>query len=261
MGASASRHEAAGGGRRRAVNRSRDRRSIRRRFSTSRTIAVAREGLVALPLDAHVLAHSRGPSQRFADVRILDAANRQVPYLLERRDEPLSIDLSIVPVTTVRAPELKQTGGRQRSVYAVTLPFANLPPSRLVLETSARVFQRTVRLGSSTPPIATAATRGSTCGRPRRGGTRRSDTAAPLTLPVTSGAGTDLWWSWTKGTMRRCRSPACGCCCRRTACGSIAPRRRHRCGSSTGANDLQSPQYDLALLAPHVMGAPAARRR
>ena len=42
-------------------------------------------------------------------------------------------------------------GSRQRSVYIVTLPYANLPPASLVLETSGRVFQRTVRSASIGP--------------------------------------------------------------------------------------------------------------
>ena len=52
-----------------------------------------------------------------------------------------------------RAQELKMPpGSRQRSVYVVTLPYANLPASTLVLETSGRVFQRTVRIGVERPP-------------------------------------------------------------------------------------------------------------
>ena len=43
-------------------------------------------------------------------------------------------------------------GSRPRSVYVVQLPYANLPPSTLVLETSGRVFQRTVRIGIDRPP-------------------------------------------------------------------------------------------------------------
>jgi hypothetical protein len=52
-------------------------------------------GLVALPLDAPVLAHSANPRQRFGDVRIVDADGRQIPYLVERASEPLSIDLTL----------------------------------------------------------------------------------------------------------------------------------------------------------------------
>ena len=109
-------------------------------------------GLVALPLDSHVLAHSRGASSRFSDVRVLDSAGRQVPYIVERRNEPLSIALTLKPASeeTVRAVK-EATDGAQRSVYIVAMPDAGLPAATLVLETSARVFQRTVRLGSGAP--------------------------------------------------------------------------------------------------------------
>ena len=36
-------------------------------------------GLLALPLDAHALAHSRGPTSRFADVRVLDSPTSRFP--------------------------------------------------------------------------------------------------------------------------------------------------------------------------------------
>ena len=110
-------------------------------------------GLVALSLDAHALAHSRGAAARFADVRVLDGSNRQIPYLLERRNEPVSVDVAIALAPDSRAQELKMPpGSRPRSVYVVQLPYANLPPSTLVLETSGRVFQRTVRIGIDRPP-------------------------------------------------------------------------------------------------------------
>jgi hypothetical protein len=228
-------------------------------FQHVRTLVVAREGLAALPLDAHVLANSKGPSLRFADIRILDAENRQLPYLLERRDEPLSIPLAIVPVTTVRAPELKQTGGRQRSVYAVTLPFANLPPARLVIETSARVFQRTVRLG-----VEHAADRNR---RDAWFDVRAAETwrhaddrtpPRPLTLPVTSGAETDLLVVVDEGDNAPLTITGVRLLLPSYRVRFYAPAPSPSVRLVYGRNDLQSPQYDLALLAPRVMGAPAA---
>ena len=68
-------------------------------FKHLRTVSYTSEGgqtgsgLVALAIDAHALAYSRGPGLRFADIRLLDGANQQIPYLVERRNEPLSIDL------------------------------------------------------------------------------------------------------------------------------------------------------------------------
>ncbi len=59
----------------------------------------------------------------------------------------------LVQAPDSRAQELKMPpGSRQRSVYVVALPYANLPASSLVLETSGRVFQRTVRIGVDRPP-------------------------------------------------------------------------------------------------------------
>ena len=69
-------------------------------FRHVRPIPPGAAGLVTIPLDASVLAHSRGSG--FADVRVLDSAGRQVPYLVERASEPLSIDLTIEPETRGR---------------------------------------------------------------------------------------------------------------------------------------------------------------
>ena len=229
-------------------------------FLYARTITGASDGLVAVPLDAHVLANSRGPSQRFADVRILDGQNRQLPYLLERRDEPLALTLAMAPATSVLAPELKQSGSRLRSIYAVTLPFANLPAGRLVIETPARVFQRTVRIGLDRAPD-----------RHRRDAWfdvraaetwRRADDLAaprPLTLPLEAGADTDLRLVIDEGDNAPLPISAI-----RLLLPSYRVRFYAPAGTATGAmrlvygrSDLQTPQYDLALLAPRVMGAAA----
>jgi hypothetical protein len=98
-------------------------------------------GLVAVPLDAAVLAHSSGRFRAdFADLRIVDAAGRQLPYLLERRPEPLVVALPAPVAAAEAAPRF----GAGTSVYRLKLPYAELPPSRLVLRTRARVFDRHV---------------------------------------------------------------------------------------------------------------------
>ncbi len=56
-------------------------------------------GLVALPLEATSSLTVAGPSSRFSDVRVLDSAGRQVPYIVERRNEPLSIALTLKPAS------------------------------------------------------------------------------------------------------------------------------------------------------------------
>lgn len=116
-------------------------------FRYVRTIPSGPAGLVTVPLDAAVLAHSR--TGNFADVRVLDAANRQVPYLVERASEPLSLDLTIEPVTT-RPASLPPD--RRISVYRIRLPLEGLPGGRLVLTTSARIFTRQVSVGQEHGP-------------------------------------------------------------------------------------------------------------
>ena len=105
---------------------------------------------MTLPLDAAALAHSQGPSRSFADVRVVDANNAQVPYLLEQRDERLSLDLELRPATPQTRALLNRPGNR--SYYAITLPFENLPGPVVALQTSGTVFRRLVQLGVERPP-------------------------------------------------------------------------------------------------------------
>jgi hypothetical protein len=218
----------------------------------------AGSGLVALPLDAHALAYSRGPGLRFADMRLLDRANQQIPYLVERRNEPLSIDLTLTPASNLQAQELKApAGSRQRSVYVVTLPFRNLPPATLVVETSARVFQRTVKIGFDRAPdrqrrdpffdVRAAQTwRHADEQTPSRPFTVRLETMPETEILLALDEGDNAPLPLTKARL-------------------LLPSYRLRfyhTGSAPltlayGRDDLQPPQYDLALLAPRVMGAQA----
>ena len=224
-------------------------------FSFARNLEGGPAGLAALSLDAHVLAHSRGPDGRFADVRILDASNRQIPYLVERLNEPLSIDLSIEPAPSVQAEELKSSStGRRVSLYSVTLPYAHLPESTLVLETTARVFQRSVRVGFDRAPD-----------RRRREAWfdvvgaqtwRHADehtAARPLTVRLGSSPETELRLAIDEGD----NAPLPISTVR-----LLLPSYRLRFYRHENTplrlvyarQDLRSPQYDLALLAPKVMG-------
>jgi hypothetical protein len=225
-------------------------------FKYVREIGDRSPGLSTLPLDAAALAQSRGPGGRFADVRILDEQNRQIPYLLERRDEPLQMDAAWAPAET-RLAELKRGPGRQLSVYRVTLPYPNLPPATLVLETSARVFLRNVRLGVERPAdrrnrdpwfevLASATWRHADQERPAR----------PLTLRIEQPAQTDLLLVVDEGD--NAPLPIAGA---KLLLPSYRLRFYHPRGGALrlayGRDDLQSPRYDLALLAQQVMGAPA----
>jgi len=106
------------------------------KFRYRREIPAGPPGLTALLLDAAVLSRSPG----LADLRIADARSRQVPYLLERRDEPLSLPLPAL------ARQAKPGDPPSLSRYRIELPYPSLPAARLVLATTARVFEREVRL-------------------------------------------------------------------------------------------------------------------
>ncbi len=120
-------------------------------FTVTRAILpgpAARGGLAAISLDVAVLAHSA----TFADLRIREPGGHQVPYMLERLDEPVLVD---VPVARLDAdipggPHLAP----RSSLYRVDLPLAHLPEGRLVVATDARVFSRQVTLLASRPPNA-----------------------------------------------------------------------------------------------------------
>jgi hypothetical protein len=227
-------------------------------FRYTRTIAgVDRAGLAAVPLDASVLSHSLGPSYRFADVRIADSTNRQVPYLLERRDEPLAIDLALAPAQASQMPLLAPTQGGSRSVYRVVLPQRRLPAGSLSVETSARVFQRAVQVGVVRPADrnrrdawfdALAATTW-----------RHTDeqTATPaLALRVSPGDASELWLVIDEGDNAplpldhpRLLLPSYRLRFFTPAAGGLR--------LVYGREDLQPPRYDLSLLAPTLMGAAA----
>jgi hypothetical protein len=117
-------------------------------FSYTRAIPAGRAGLITVPLDAAVLAHSGSLRTRFADVRVLDRAGLQVPYLLEQRDEPITLDVRLerrdLPANLKLPPA-------RRSSYVVHLPYQRLPSTRLTLRTRARVFQRSITLGLLLP--------------------------------------------------------------------------------------------------------------
>jgi hypothetical protein len=228
-------------------------------FTYVRAVQGNNSGLVALPLDAHVLALSRGPASRFADVRVLDAGNRQLPFLVERRDEPLSIALTVTPVKDAQAPELKSSGSRSRSIYAVALPYANLPNGKLVIETSARVFQRTARIGVEHLPDrnrrdAWFETRLAETWRHADEGTQ----AQPLTLSLDRTAETNLRLVIDEGDNAPLPITAVKLLLPSYRLRFYAPPEgRDAIRLAYGRNDLQPAQYDLALLAPRVMGAPA----
>jgi hypothetical protein len=213
-------------------------------------------GLIALDLDADVLAHSAGPASQFSDLRVVDSADRQIPYIVERTSEPLSLDAVVERLATVPKTVPSRFG---RSVYRVRLPVGGLPDARLVLTTTARVFERTVSVGEE---------READADRRRDAGLdtitttewRHADqdaAAAPLTLVVPPLRGTGLLVIVDDGD--NAPLPIAGA-------RILLPSYRLRLFRGAGAHlrvfygrtDLVRPQYDLALLAPQLLGTPAA---
>ncbi len=114
-----------------------------RRYQYRRPIADGDAGLVAVALDAAVLAHS----VHLRDLRIVGAEDQQTPYVVERMAAPRVVDLP--PLR--KAPEPTPGGTTHESIYRLQLPFKGLPPAQLVLQTSGRVFQRQIRLTVERP--------------------------------------------------------------------------------------------------------------
>jgi hypothetical protein len=221
-------------------------------FRYVRPIPSGEAGLVTIPLDAAVLAHGR--SAGFADVRVIDAANRQVPYLIERASEPLSLDLAIEPVASRPA---SLASNRTLSVYRVRLPLEQLPQARVVLTTPARVFTRRVTVGVEHGPdrrrrdpwFETLAT----------SDWSHADQESPapaLTMAVRPIEAREVFITVEEGD----NSPL-----------PFAPARlllpsyrlrlfRERNAAlrlAYGRDDLSPPQYDMALIAPQLTGVTA----
>jgi hypothetical protein len=119
-------------------------------FRYARIIAAFKSGLSALPLDAAVLAHGR-----MADLRIAGPDGKQIPYLIENADEPLSLDLP--PLSPTPSPfssgSSKQHAAGTRTYYRLLLPYQDLPPAKLVFTTTARVFRRNLSLRIEKDPL------------------------------------------------------------------------------------------------------------
>jgi hypothetical protein len=230
------------------------------RFRYARPVPAGRAGLTAVALDAAVLAHST-----LADLRLVDPGGRQLPYLLESRDEPLAVALAVAlaAAPAKATPQWMSTlmkGGANRTVYLLRLPHESAPVSRLVLDTSARVFTRQLAVYVEQPPLTS---------RDRAGARQISagswthvdpDQAAPqLTLPLPAIAATELMLVVDEGD---------------NASLPIASARLLLPGFAIrffrvddapltlyyGIDDVSSasgPRYDLALLKPYLLGVPA----
>jgi hypothetical protein len=218
-------------------------------FRFARKIPPGPLGLTALVLDPAVLAHST----RLADLRIADARGYQVPYLLERLEEPMSVDLGeLAHDSTGNTPP-----SHNESHYRITLPYDRLPSSRLVLSTTARVFDRALTLQIERPPVdKRSSPRRQTIGSNMWRHTD-PDTPAPtlvVDLPPLDVSTVALTISEGDNSPLPL-SPA----------RLLLPAYRLRFFRTNddpldllyGQPDLAAPRYDLALLAPRVLGATA----
>lgn len=210
-------------------------------FRVSRPLRSEAAGLVVLPLDADVLSASRN----LADVRIVDLKNRQVPYVVEHRDEPLAIRLTV-------PARVENSGGVSR--YHLQLPYASLPAgTRLVLTTSARVFERSVRIIQSADEQ-----RGREEIELGRGDWRNTTpelAAAPLTFDVAFNGIRSVDIAINEGDNSPLPISSAG-----LLLPSYALRFHHPGGALTilyGNKDVDAPRYDLALLAPRLLTEPA----
>jgi hypothetical protein len=95
-------------------------------------------GLVQLPLDNHVLAHTRRGQP---DLRFLDDQGRQLPYLLAQ--EPMG--RVQVGLTTQRSEQSAE------SHLVLTLPVRGLPARALLLNSERGLFEREVEIWNGAP--------------------------------------------------------------------------------------------------------------
>ena len=222
-------------------------------FHVSRPIPPGPAGLTALRLDAAVLA----TSPRLSDVRIATADGRQVPYLLETLGESLVLELPVPQSAKDPRPRSGPGEAGRLSFHRVNLPFERLPASRLELETTARVFTRRVgvlreRLG----------------GRPETAGTfaevawgawENADPerkAPALLLELAADEGREIFVSIDDGD----NAPV-----PLVRASLLLPAHRLRFVREEGVSltlvygqaSLAPPRYDLELLAPRLLGAPA----
>ena len=225
-------------------------------FRHRRAIAPGAGGLAVLPLDVAVLATSKGPAFAFADVRVADASGRQVPYLLERRDEPVTVPLTLRPAST-SIPSLQSAPGHHRSAYAATLPYAGLPAPRLVLQTSDRVFERDVKVIVERRPDRVHRDAWPEVLASARWQHAQPDVPAPAALlPLPEHEASELLIVIDEGDNRALAI---------SRAEILLPSWRLRFFRQTeeslsllyGHDTLPPPRYDLALLAPYVMGAEA----
>ena len=212
-------------------------------FRTRRAVEQGPLGLNALLLDPTVLAGSRSLS----DLRIVDDRSVQVPYIQESLGEPTILDLA----EPAPAPE---DAGERQSAYGLTMPYATLPAARLTITTTARVFERRVRLvrveTRNPRDPAVQVVLDEQVWRNRDTGRE----APPLSLRVPVHAGTELLLIVDEGdnSPLQLGNPRLFLPTYRLR---FLRRDEDPLWLMYGQDGLAAPRYDLALLAPRVLGA------
>ncbi|MFL5615926.1 MAG: DUF3999 family protein [Gemmatimonadaceae bacterium] len=216
-------------------------------FRYTRALPLGTPGLTTLPLDAAALAHGS-----LADTRIATADGHQVPFLVERLDEPLSVALPMPARITRRG----DPGSRTR--YRIQLPYSGLPAGRLIVHTDARVFNREVALqmlpSADDDPRARGGPVTLSTTAWRHTDPDQPASALSLELPPVRVAEVTLVIDEGDNAPLPIRDATL-----------LLPAYRLRFFRDAhtplrliyGRSDLTPPRYDLALLAPRLLGAPA----
>lgn len=219
-------------------------------FRWVRSIPAGPPGLTALTLDAAVLAHSH-----IGDVRIARGDGRQVPYIVERLEEPLRIDLP-----ALEAAPSPENGGATLTEYRLRMPYDSLPASRLVLTTGARVFRRQLRVEVVRPPALHDGRRG-----PWRDVVASSiwthadegTAALPLTLQLPALRSGEAYLVVEEGDNSRLPIAAPTLLLPTYRLRFYRDRADEALTLLYGRPGLAAPTYDIALLAPELVGSPA----
>jgi hypothetical protein len=221
-------------------------------FHFVRDVPPGDAGLIAVRLDAPALAHAAGPP-RFSDLRVIDSDNRQVPYLIERMAEPLSID---APLELVERRPAALESLASASFYRIRWPHERLAAAQLVLTTTERVFRREVTVAIERPAdrrrrdpwLEVLSTISWVHADP-------AQPTAPATIALPAIAATELLVIVREGDNRPLPMTA------RILLPSYRVRlyRAQAAGLrlAYGRDDLAPPQYDLQLLSLRVLGSAA----
>lgn len=194
-------------------------------------------GWVRVPLDAHVLAHARAG---LADLRVVDAEGRLLPYLLEPEGELAEVALG----------PIERTEDGSRSHLAVSVPDPDLPLDTVLLTTPATRFERTVEIlrdrGRATETLRVVPWVG-------------DDVGSTLAVEVGQAVGNRLLVRLENGD-----DPPLPVEAVRATRGSWALRVRLPEGGARlayGGPGVEAPSFDLALLRDEVLRMPVGEGR